>query len=183
MEFLKKMFGQKLINWIIFLVVGIILVLAPIKKDLTQEQVGYFIIFISVLAIIYEARLRYYIKFRKNDKEVRSSGEKFIEEYLKQKKLAYVYEKPIKLVGEHLPFKPDFWLPEFDVYVEYWGKWYTDFEYRKECRHKKEIYNKNEIKLIELYPDNIIRNGKFSISQLDWKFTERLLNILKKERS
>ena len=58
------------------------------------------------------------------------------------------------------------------------GRWNSDFEYRKECRYKKQLYEKYGKRLIELFPDNLV-----TINQLDWKFTERLLKILKEDRA
>ena len=175
MMFLEKILGKKLLNWIIFLVIGIVLIVAPVKGDLTPKQVGYTIIVISILGIVYEGNLRYYIKIKKNTKEFKSKKEVFIANYLDKKGIKYIYEKPVS-VGKDV-LKPDFYLPEYDVYVEYWGKWSNDFEYRKERRHKKQLYDQYEYNLVELFPDNLE-----SIHQLDWKFTERLLKILKKER-
>jgi len=175
MDFLEKIFGQKLLNYIWLLIFGIILIFAPMR-DVSAREIGFVMVLISILCGIYEAKLRYYIKFKKSPKEFKSGKEAFIASYFDKKKIKYIYEKKLKLPSGLI--KPDFYLPEFDVYVEYWGKWNSDFEYRKECKHKRETYEKNEIKLVELYPDNLA-----SMNQLDWKFTERLLQILKKERS
>ncbi|HJX05127.1 MAG TPA: hypothetical protein VJ461_00280 [Candidatus Nanoarchaeia archaeon] len=175
MNFLEKLFGQKIIKTLILLIIGILLFIFG-DKFADSKSIGIIIAVISLCFLVYEIQLRYYIKVKKNTKEFKSNREAFIAKYFDSKKIKYIYEKELKLGRSKL--HPDFFLPEFDVYVEYWGKWPGDFDYRKECSHKRKLYEEYDVKLIELYPDNLI-----SFQQLDWKFTERLLNILKKERS
>ena len=171
-DIFDKIFGKKLFFHILMLILGVLVFF----ENFSTKIIGAVVIIISFFGIIYESKLRFYIKFYKNIKTLKSPKESFIADYLEKKKIKYIYEPSLKLGKDIL--HPDFFLPEFDVYVEYWGKWNTDFEYRKECRHKKQLYEKYEKSLVELYPDNLI-----SINQLDWKFTERLLRILKEDRS
>ncbi len=169
----RKFLDIGVVKYLVLILLGIFLLITPIKKDITQEQAGWALIIIGALAAIGEGFLLYDTKLRKSGEEnIKSKGEQFIADYLKKKKIKFIYEKKLKVGKETL--KPDFYLPEFDVYVEYWGRWDTDFEYRKECHHKKKLYEEYEIKLVEIYPDNLV-----SLSQLDWKFTERLLDLLK----
>lgn len=176
MEMLEKFFGKRLFQWIVGFLIAILLIFAKNQDTITPRQIGYFLLVISTLGIIYEGKLRYYVKFAKNTKKFKSKKEEFIANYLDKKRIKYVYEQELKIGSETL--HPDFFLPEFDVYVEYWGLWSNDFEYRKACNHKRKLYKKYEYKLVELYPDNTI-----SFNRLDWKFTERLLKILKEDRN
>jgi hypothetical protein len=175
MNFLQKLFGQKIINYLILFIIGLLLFIFG-DKIANSKAIGLFVAFISLCFLFIEIKLRYYIKVKKNTKEFKSNKEAFIAKYFDSKNIKYIYEKELKLGSNKL--HPDFFLPEFDVYVEYWGKWSGDFDYRKECDHKRKLYENYDIKLVELYPDNLV-----SFQQLDWKFTERLLAILKKERS
>lgn len=174
MDFLEKILGQRLMQYIPFFILALFLIIFPEKFPLHTRTVGILILILSSLYIIYESQLRYYIKFKKSNNNFKSNRESFIATYFDKKHIKYLYEKSLKLGSQLL--HPDFYLPEFDVYVEYWGRW-GDFEYNKTCNHKRHLYEKYGIELIELYPDNLV-----SINQLDWKFTERLLNILKKNR-
>ena len=56
--------------------------------------------------------------------KVKSRGEKYIADYFFQKRIRYEYEKPAKThawIFAQKISKPDFYLPEYDVYVEYLG--------------------------------------------------------------
>ena len=162
---------HNLLKYTILLIIGLILIFVPLKY-VDKREIGIIITFISITYIYYELKKQYNIRFKKSKQNFESPGEKFIADYFDKKKIKFDYEKELK-IGTKL-LHPDFYLPEFDVYVEYWGKWDNNFEYRKECHDKKISYKKYDIDLVELYPDNLK-----TINQLDWKFTERLLNILK----
>jgi len=172
MKFLEKIFGQKLFYYIVILVVGFIIYFAPGLKDLDQKDVGLIIIIISALGVLYEAKLRFYIKFKKSSHEFKLKEEEFIADYLEKKKIKYLYNKKISFGLKRIT--ATFFLPEFDTYVIYWPKKH-DYEERRKIAKE---FKSTETPLIELYYDNI-----YNKSQLDWKFTERLLNSLKKERS
>jgi len=103
---------------------------------------------------------------------VRSRGEKQIADYFTAHQTYYEYEKPIKagFFGSTTLGHPDFYLPEYNVYVEYWGLVHADDEqksrnYRRAMRRKKQAYERNGIKLISLYPENL--------NSLDYYFRRR----------
>jgi hypothetical protein len=54
--------------------------------------------------------------------EVRSRAEKTIADYLTENGIVYKYE-PVLMGGANheREMRPDFYLPKFDLYVEYWG--------------------------------------------------------------
>jgi len=55
---------------------------------------------------------------------VKSVGEKRIADYFERNNIRYVYEKEARTKALFFSQKissPDFYLPEYDVYVEYWG--------------------------------------------------------------
>lgn len=55
---------------------------------------------------------------------VKSIGEKRLADYFERNNIRYVYEKEARTKALFFSQKissPDFYLPEYDVYVEYWG--------------------------------------------------------------
>ena len=55
---------------------------------------------------------------------VKSYGEMDIANFLAQNKIQYVYEQPYKIdtrTSEYGQYHPDFYLPEYDIYIEYFG--------------------------------------------------------------
>ncbi|MDD5178552.1 MAG: hypothetical protein PHT54_04735 [Candidatus Nanoarchaeia archaeon] len=168
-----KLLEQKWFKWGMVLIIGLILWFAPIQKPLTQKELAGIIIIFSILGLLSSIISVYHIKFAKSKDNFKSDKEKFIAYYFNKKHIKFLYEKKLNLGKD--TFTPDFYLPEFDVYVEYWGRWDKDFDYKQACRKKRQTCEKSKIDLIELFPDNLS-----SFSQLDWKFTERLLSVLKK---
>jgi len=169
MEFLRKIFGQKLLNALAFFIIGLALYFSD---DVIQaKHLGIGVTLISLLFLINEIKLRYYIKRKRKDEKIDSKEESFIADYLKDKKINYVYKKKIKLSGKKI--ETTFFLPEFDIYLIYWAKNY-DQKNRKEIEKR---FNDTDTHLVQIYYDNIINKN-----QLDWKFTERLLKIIKKDR-
>ncbi len=86
-----------------------------------------------------------------------------IADYFYQRSIDYKYEKVAKthswFFGKKIS-KPDFYLPDYDVYVEFWGL--IDVEnkkkqakYQREMRWKMAQYYKNKIKFISIYPSNL----------------------------
>jgi hypothetical protein len=66
------------------------------------------------------------------------------------------------------------YLPEFEVFVEYWGL-IDDENYKKNSYDfKKKLYKENCVEVIDLYPKNLQEN------HLDWAFTSKLLEIFKR---
>lgn len=51
---------------------------------------------------------------------VQSRGEKRIGEWLEAHHLDYIYDERYRMAGDVM-IRPDFYLPEFDVYIEFWG--------------------------------------------------------------
>ena len=95
--------------------------------------------------------------------EVRSKAERIIADYLTEINVNYQYEAPALSNG--LVFRkqishPDFYLPDYDVYVEYWGLVNADDKrtrsrYVKNMKWKMAQYHQNGIKFISIYPDNL----------------------------
>lgn len=89
----------------------------------------------------------------------KSEGERNIAEFLVNKKIGFKYERPVLVLDENKPriFYPDFFIPEFALYLEYFGI-NGNGDYNKRTIHKEEIYKKNRIDIIPIYPEHLKHN-------------------------
>ena len=107
--------------------------------------------------------------FTDNGEVVKSFSEKRIADYFKKNNIKYVYEQS----PDYAIRNPDFYLPDYDVYVEYWGllnadnSW-TRENYERKMRRKMAIYHKRNKRLISIYPQNL--------ENLDWIFRKKFNN-------
>ncbi len=79
---------------------------------------------------------------------VRSQAEKRIDDYLFEHRIPHVYEKEIKIFGKHLT--PDFYFPDTDTYMEYWGFGPNNEEYTNQKHYKQALYKAAGLNLIEI---------------------------------
>lgn len=84
---------------------------------------------------------------------VRSKAEKRIANWLTAHGIKFVYEKPLKL-GK-VKVHPDFYLADFDAYLEYWGLAGANPEYTRTMRAKLRLYEQHGIKVISLFPKHL----------------------------
>ena len=85
---------------------------------------------------------------------VRSYSEMLIDNWLYHHKYVHAYEK--KVFMPSLPDEvvlSDFYLPEGDVYIEFWGK--DDGAYNMRRERKLQLYSENNYKVINIEPDEI----------------------------
>jgi hypothetical protein len=170
--YIKQWCEFKIIAPVLFVLFGIMILISP-EMYLSRKQLSVVFIICSLSWLINNIKQKYYIQISNKTYNFKSKKEAFIAGFFKIKKIKYIYEKPLKIGSQKL--KPDFYLPEYDVYVEYWGLFNSNFEYKKACNHKRKLYEEEGIKLVELYPDNLA-----TYDTLNRKFMERLLNVLKK---
>ena len=105
-----------------------------------------------------------------------SEGELFISEYLKAKDISFKREVRLNNLKFDENFKyrdADFFLKKYGVYIEFNGRWNNSKEDRVRYRAKKEVYRKNNLPCIYLYPENL--------GIIDFVFTKRLIVELKKK--
>src|SRR3989344_6753685 len=106
-----------------------------------------------------------------NNKE--SEGEDLIADFLDEK--AIKYERHVQINGlkddDKLFREADFYLPEYKVYVEFLGMWNSP-EHQQRYRQKMQIYTKNKIPCVYLWPDNL--------GTLDWILKRRITQALLK---
>jgi len=92
---------------------------------------------------------------------VKSNTERVIADYFTKNNIRYEYEPVLKggLYGNKT-MHPDFYLPDYNVYVEYWGlvdlpDKHKREQYVKEMRWKMAQYHSRNIKFISIYPYNM----------------------------
>jgi hypothetical protein len=108
---------------------------------------------------------------------VRSKAEQTIADYFTRQNILYQYEKTAKtnnLIFKEKISKPDFYLPQYDLYVEYWGLLDTEDErmnsrYKKMMRYKMARYHENKIRFVSIYPNNL--------SNLDYIFRKKFREV------
>jgi HEAT repeats len=80
---------------------------------------------------------------------VQSDGERLICEVLDREGIRYRYDERFRILDGYA-IRPDFYLPEFDVYIEYWGMETAD--YKIGMLKKQQLYQQQSKRLISLYP-------------------------------
>jgi DNA helicase-4 len=109
--------------------------------------------------------------------EVRSRAEQRIADYFDEIGLRYEYEREIETgiwIFTEKVSAPDFYLPDYDVFVEYWGMLNVDNEYDRSkytraMKYKMARYYDLGIKFISIYPDNM--------KNLDWVFRKKFKKV------
>lgn len=82
---------------------------------------------------------------------VQSDGERLICEALNAAGIRYRYDERFRILDGYA-IRPDFYLPEFDVYIEYWGMETAD--YKIGMLKKQQLYQQQGKRLISLYPSD-----------------------------
>jgi hypothetical protein len=100
---------------------------------------------------------------------VKSHSEGLIADYFSRNGIRYEYEHPIHGIGH-----PDFYLPDYDLVVEFWGLVDADDErvrtrYVKTMKWKMAQYYSRKIKFVSIYPQNL--------SNLDWVFRKKFEKV------
>ena len=85
---------------------------------------------------------------------VQSQGERRIAEWLSAHGIAYRYDAKFRIIGE-FQLRPDFYLPELDIYIEYWGL--DTPQYKMSMYKKQMLYQQEGKRLISVYPTDLPR--------------------------
>lgn len=80
---------------------------------------------------------------------VQSDGEKRIATWLATPGIAYRYDTRLRII-EGFQIRPDFYLPEYDIFIEYWGL--DTPRYKAGMHLKQDLYQQTGKKLISIYP-------------------------------
>ncbi len=100
----------------------------------------------------YDTEVELNKEIRANDGTlVQSAGELKIADWLTARKIKYRYDERIRIIDGYA-IRPDFYLPEFDVYIEYWGM--DTIDYKIGMLKKLKLYQLQGKKLISLYPED-----------------------------
>ncbi len=177
----KNTFSTKQIGSIFFIIISLFLLsVKPQEAYNLLRMMSIFILIISVSTFWNESVRRYKILVPYKKNRYDSNAEEKIAAYFKRKNIIYNHHPEIKVPKPFwiftIPFvniklEPDFFLPEFDVFVEYWGM-IDNPEYKKKSYdRKKKMYKDNLIDFISLYPKNL--------KNLDFVFTSKLLDLIK----
>jgi hypothetical protein len=105
-----------------------------------------------------------------------TSGEQYLEEYFRENSIKYEPQK--KIVGLQNDTKSyrivDFYLPRLNVYVEYYGMYFSGDKYKEEYDIKSKTYIRNSLPTLIIYPNEL---GVF-----DFVFHTKLLKVIKLEK-
>lgn len=80
---------------------------------------------------------------------VQSEGERVVADWLARHGIRFHYDERFRILDGYA-IRPDFFLPEFDVYVEYWGM--DTAEYEIGMLKKQQLYQQQGKRVISLYP-------------------------------
>ena len=96
---------------------------------------------------------------RKLHGSFKSEGERRVAQVLDQYGIFYVYEQPVKInvKGTVRTFRPDFYLPRLNVYIEYFGR-AGNSDYDQRTRYKKSAYATKGLHVISVYPWTLCQN-------------------------
>lgn len=83
---------------------------------------------------------------------VQSGGERRIADWLTAHGVAYRYDAKFRIIAE-FQIRPDFYLPEPDVYIEYWGL--DTPQYKMSMYKKQMLYQQEGKRLISIYPQDL----------------------------
>ena len=94
----------------------------------------------------------------------KSAGERRIAKFLEQENIAFTYEKPLAVIdqGHTKIFHPDFYLHDFNTIIEYFGINGSP-DYMARTNRKIDIYQKNHIPFIPVYPQDFAGNWQGNI--------------------
>ena len=86
---------------------------------------------------------------------VRSHSEKVIADWFTKNGIRYAYEYPAFDRRGSVISRPDFYLPDYGVYVEYWGLAGARKEYDRTMKWKAAQYRVSGLKVVSLYPGEL----------------------------
>lgn len=89
-----------------------------------------------------------------NGEYVRSKSEKRVADYLKEKRIPYEYEKKLIIGGKSV--KPDFFLPDHNTVIEFFGLQGLTHK-RKHDHWKIELYGESRYNFIPVFKEDLDR--------------------------
>jgi len=112
---------------------------------------------------------------------VKSRREKMIADYFTRQGIPYHYEATATagwFIFQNKISRPDFFLPQYNLFVEYWGlvdspDTRLKEEYIHSMKWKMAQYHKNNIRFVSLYPSNLS-----NLSNLDYQFRRKFREVM-----
>ena len=94
-----------------------------------------------------------------NQEKVKSYNELRIANYLFVNNIRYEYETPYRCTRTGNTISPDFYLPDYNVYIEFYGinkdggtrSDIDEYQYKASMKFKQNLYAENGVKVIELF--------------------------------
>jgi len=89
----------------------------------------------------------------------KSEGERRIAQTLNQYGIPFIYEPKLPLKTDNRPttLRPDFYLPQHNLYIEFYGR-AGNQDYDKRTEHKQRTYAENNVKVLSIYPWDLVQN-------------------------
>lgn len=113
-----------------------------------------------------DPRKKWPAKYRcKDGHYVRSRAELLIDNWLLEEKIVHIYEKQVLFKNGEKRLC-DFYLPQYDTYIEFWGR--NDEYYTERKKEKTNFYKEDNLKLISL-EDKHLENIDDVLSELIFK--------------
>ncbi|MBT4165806.1 hypothetical protein HOE04_02090 [archaeon] len=188
MKFQEKL-STKQIQSIFLISVSLILFYSLRSKPEQSAEILFLFIFVmfgvSILNLFQESHKRYKILRSEtigDTGDYDSKAEKIVADYFKAKSIKFYLHPKVKVPKKiwifDNPFskrvlKPDFFLPQYNAFVEYWGM-LDDENYKRKSELKKKAYRENDIDFISLTPRDLEERHR-----LDWNFTQKLLSLIR----
>ena len=94
---------------------------------------------------------------------VQSRGERMIADWLHEKGIRFHHDMKFRILSE-FQIRPDFYLPELDLYIEYWGL--DTPQYMMSMYKKRMLYQQQGKRLISLYPKDLPSLGAILAAKL-----------------
>ena len=113
---------------------------------------------------------------------LRSEGERRIANFLEDNSIKYQYEPALLINSEQKPriWYPDFYLPEFATYIEYFGL-VGNQNYDDGVKRKETLYSKEGLAVIPIYPWTFSGNWEGHImNELERITIHRYKNLMTK---
>lgn len=115
--------------------------------------------------------------YLQSQQKANTEGELYIKEFFREAGIKYKLQETIRNLSydKKAHRVADFYLPDYDAYVEFFGHWNTNDEYREAYRIKKKVYRQNNIPCVFIYPENL---GYIHFA-FDYRLMEALTNTNK----
>ena len=113
---------------------------------------------------------------------LKSAGERTIADFLTNAGIRYNYEPAVMINdgGYNRIWYPDFGLPEYSVFIEYFGM-VDDHAYDKQTDYKLATYGRNSIDVIPVYPSTLAGNyQRYLFGEIYRTTNNRLLSLEEK---